>query len=220
MRIRLICLAKVLCFLPSLLAISRSEMTPSCTQIINILSASASNSRSRPITRESSCFSVQCWSMGQAFVATRSYRFIFLIQRQSICYSVRTIQTTAIASSDGCVGAATVSMILLVFANAGSFFCETGVQNFINQIVLLCLRVVDLFHVLSFPPEKETTGSAHSENKSVHRERLSPIRQSNGNMSALRYETSCALYVHSGLFMMITFGRRLFACIFLWNVIY
>lgn len=52
MRIRLICLAKVLCFLPSLLAISRSEMTPSCTQIINILSASASNSRSRPITRE------------------------------------------------------------------------------------------------------------------------------------------------------------------------
>ena len=107
-----------------------------------------------------------------------------------------------------------MSMILLVFANAGSFFCETDVQNFINQIVLLCLRVVDLFHVLSFPPEKETTGSARSENKSAHRERLSPIRQSNGNMPALRYETSCALYVHSGLFMMITFGRRLFACIF------
>ena len=154
MRIRLICLAKVLCFLPSLLAISRSEMTPSCTQIINILSASASNSRSRPITRESNCFrtvlidgTIICSDQIIQITAI----FIFLIQRQSICYSVRTIQTTAIASSDGCVGAATVSMILLVFANAGSFFCETGVQNFINQIVLLCLRVVDLFHVLSFP---------------------------------------------------------------------
>lgn len=218
MRIRLICLAKVLCFLPSLLAISRSEMTPSCTQIINILSASASNSRSRPITRESNCFphSADRWDnhcSDQIIQITAI--FIFLIQRQSICYSVRTIQTTAITSSDGCVGAATVSMILLVFANAGSFSCETGVQNFINQIVLLCLRVVDLFHVLSFPPEKETTGSARSEDKSAHRERLSPIRQSNGNMPALRYETSCALYVHSGLFMMITFGRRLFACIFL-----